>query len=509
MITPESASAPLPLYLVRLAPEVTTKSRRTRRRFQERLVANLDDALAGLGGARSIRNCWDRIHVEAEHPGAPERIGDVFGVSSVSRVDARVPADLDRIVEAGHDLYRDLVGRHATFAVHARRSGRHPFRSRDVCVKLGAALNPYARVDLGSPEVTVSVEVRDDDAFLFSGRHQGAGGLPLGIEGKAVCLISGGFDSAVAAWLVLRRGVSLDYVFCNLAGDAYERMVASICKVIANDWSYGDQPRLHVVDFDAVVDDLRAKSQPRYWQIVLKRQMYRAAEQIAAELSAEAIGQVSSQTLGNLRAIDAVATLPVFRPLLGFDKAWIIERAGQIGTAALSARVREYCAITPDRPVTHSSPERVAAQERGLDQELLARAVSGRKVLDLRALSPAALVEPYLFIDEVPEGAVVLDCRPAHQYRAWHHPGAELCAAHDVPTRMKELSRERSYVLYCEHGVQTAHLAELMQRVGFEAYSFRGGARRLREWGASVLENAREARARAGVPAGASGEPAS
>ena len=164
---------------------------------------------------------------------------------------------------------------------------------------------------------------------------------------------------------------------------------------------------------------------------------------------------------------------------------WIIERAGAIGTAALSARVREYCAIAPDKPVTHSSSERVAAQETRLDLTILERAVAERKVLDLRSLSPAALVEPYLFIDQVPEGAVVLDCRPAHQYRAWHHPGAELCAAHEVPVRMKQLSKERMYVLYCEHGVQTAHVAEVMQRVGFEAYSFRGGAGRLREWGAA------------------------
>ena len=138
--------------------------------------------------------------------------------------------------------------------------------------------------------------------------------------------------------------------------------------------------------------------------------MYRAAEAVALELKAEAIvtgeaiGQVSSQTLGNLRAIDAVATLPVFRPLLGFDKSWIIKRAEEIGTAALSARVHEHCAIVPDKPVTHASPERVAAQESDLDLALLRQAVGERRVLDLRRLSPADLVEPYLFIDEVPEG---------------------------------------------------------------------------------------------------------
>ena len=492
--TPAPAS-----YLVRLSPELTTKSRRTRRRFQAQLVRNLRDALDALGGRHDVRNLWDRLTVEAEHPAASERIARVFGVSSVSRIDARVPPDLDRIVEVGHALYKDLVAAHRTFAVAARRSGTHAFGSRDVAVRLGAALNPYAQVDLDDPDVTVSVEVRETEAYLFSQREEAVGGLPLGVEGKAVCLISGGFDSAVAAWLVLRRGVSLDYVFLNLAGDAYERMVASITKVLADEWSYGDRPRLHVVEFGAVVDDLRAKSEPRYWQVVLKRMMYRAAERVAGELAAEAIvtgeaiGQVSSQTLGNLRSIDAVATLPVFRPLLGFDKSWIIERAEQIGTAALSARVREYCAILPDKPVTHASPERVAAQETTLDLALLERAVAGRKVLDLRALSPAELVEPYLFIEQVPEGAVVLDCRSAHQYRAWHYPGAELVAPHDVAGRMKELTKDRTYVLYCDYGTQTANLAELLQRVGYEAYSFRGGAPRLRDWAA-------RARARAGAP---------
>jgi thiamine biosynthesis protein ThiI len=300
--------------------------------------------------------------------------------------------------------------------------------------------------------------------------------------------MSGGFDSPVAAWLVLRRGVSLDYVFCNLAGDAYERMVASITKVLADEHSYGDRPRLHVVEFGAVVDDLRAKVEPRYWQVVLKRQMYRAAEAVATELKAEAIvtgeaiGQVSSQTLGNLRAIDAAATLPVFRPLLGFDKSWIIERAEQIGTAALSARVYEHCAILPEKPVTHTSVERTAAQETDLDMALLAKAVAERRILDLRRLGAAELVEPYLFIDQVPEGAVVFDCRSQHQFRAWHYPGAELAAPHEVAGRMKELSKDRTYVLYCEYGVQTAAVAEVMQRVGYEAYSFRGGASKLRDW---------------------------
>lgn len=478
------------LYLVRLAPEVTTKSRRTRRRFQQRLVRNIEDALASTDRPFRVDDRWSRIFVEAAEGGALDRLASVFGVSSVSPVDARIPAELDAIVETGHTLYADAVRGH-TYAVEARRAGTHPFSSRDVKVELGAALNPYGEVDLDDPEVTVSVEVRDDHAYLFQRFVPGPGGLPLGVEGKAVCLVSGGFDSAVAAWLMLKRGVSLEYVFCNLGGEAYERAVVSVTKILADEWSWGEAPRIHVVEFEEVVDALKEHVTPRYWQVILKRLMYRVAEKVAAEVGGEAvitgesIGQVSSQTLGNLRAIDDVATLPVFRPLLGFDKNEIIERAERIGTAALSARIREYCAILPDKPVTHSNPEAARSEEADLDLSLLDDVVADRKILALRELAPEDLVAPYLFVDEILDGTVVLDCRPEHQYRAWHFPGAERRDLDDLAARIKELDKERRYVLYCEFGVQTAHLAELMQRVGYEAYSFRGGLR-------GIMRHARE-----------------
>ncbi|HKJ93700.1 MAG TPA: tRNA sulfurtransferase, partial [Longimicrobiales bacterium] len=312
------------LVLVRLAGELAIKSRRTRAGFQRRLERNLVDALTPVGGRVDAR--WDRIYVRSATDAPLTVLPRVFGLSSFSRIDAVVPADLTRILEAGVATYAGrLAGKR--FAVRARRSGRHPFNSQDIHVELGAALLPHAAgVDLDHPDVTVHVEVRDDRAYLFAGRVDGAGGLPLGVEGNALALISGGYDSAVAAWLLLKRGVSLDYVFCNLGGDAYERAVVQVAKVLADDWSYGSRPRLHVVDFAGAVDDLRANVKQSYWQVVLKRLMYRTASWIGEELDAgavvtgEAMGQVSSQTLANLRAIEPASSLPVFRPLLGFDK---------------------------------------------------------------------------------------------------------------------------------------------------------------------------------------------
>jgi thiamine biosynthesis protein ThiI len=472
------------LIIIRLAGEIAIKSRRTRGTFLRRLEQNLSDALNGAGGSYSVTPDWSRLLVRADPARAVPALARVFGVNSLAVVEAELPARIEEIVEAGTSLFLERV-RDRRFAVRARRTGTHPFRSRDIEVKLGAALATAGRVDLTNPEVMVRVEVRGDDAWLYTEDVPGVGGFPVGVGGQALALLSGGYDSAVAAWLVLKRGVALNYVFCNLGGDAYERAVVQVGKALADGWSFGTRPRLHVVDFGEILDEIRAKTRQSYWQVVLKRVMYRVGSAVAAETGAqalvtgEALGQVSSQTLANLCALEPAASLPVLRPLLSFDKEEIMARARQIGTAIISEQVKEYCAIAPGRPVTAAQEETVAGEEAKLDPALIERAVAGRKVLRLRDLTPSDLVAPYIFTDTIPEGAVVFDCRPESQYRAWHLPGAERRDEWDLLAEARRLDRERKYVLYCAHGVQTAHLAEQLQREGVEAYSFRGGLRRV------------------------------
>src|SRR5690606_18131223 len=210
------------LILVRLSAELTTKARGTRRRFTRKLVENVRDALRDTGSPFHVESQWTRLYVRSQAPDALQRLQRVPGLSSMSRVEGSCAADLEEIVRVGQQIYGERVkGR--TYAVRAKRTGTHPFSSHDVQQQLGAALNPGAKVNLDNPEIEVEVEIRDRVALFFSHRTPGLGGLPLGVEGKAVCLLSGGFDSAVAAWLMLKRGVEQDYVFCNLAGESYER----------------------------------------------------------------------------------------------------------------------------------------------------------------------------------------------------------------------------------------------------------------------------------------------
>ena len=476
------------LVLIRLSGEITTKSRRTRRRFAERLVANLRDALAreGLGG--EVEPGWDRIYVRTRGEGAPEVLRRVFGVRSLSSATERGFHDLADIVRHGEELFRDLV-RGKRFAVRARRVGNVRVSVQALERELGAALFPYAAgVDLEEPEVTAHVEVHDGKAYFFAERVEGYGGLPVGVEGRALCLISGGFDSAVAAWYMLKRGVELDYLFLNLGGCAHEYGALSCAKVLAERWSYGTRPRIHIVDLRPLMEHLHRAVKPNYWNLILRRLFYRAGE-LAAEregyealVTGEAVGQVSSQTLHNLVVATEAVRIPILRPLLGFDKEEIVRHSRVVGTHDISAGVKEYCAVVPRHPVTRAPLPRVRQEEGKLPLDLLEKLVAERRTVDLLDLEHAELEVLKWQIDEIPDGAAVVDVRGPEEYRAWHYPGAINIPLAELPHRAEELPRDRPLVLYCPVGYQSLDGVELLRRLGHEAYSFRGGVPALRRY---------------------------
>ncbi|OGF57350.1 MAG: tRNA 4-thiouridine(8) synthase ThiI [Candidatus Fraserbacteria bacterium RBG_16_55_9] len=474
------------LILIRFSGEISTKARQTRVHFTRRLTQNIKDALAGR--SFKLQREWDRLYVETSSPEAAEALQRVFGIQSLSIVERRPGGHLGDVVQAGDELFRSRV-KGKRFAVRARRAGDHgndSFNSQDIARALGAALLPHAlKVDLDNPEVTVYVEVRAGQAYFFTEQLPGPGGLPLGVEGRAVALVSGGFDSAVAAWFILKRGVALDYVFCNLGGAAHQQGVLRVLKILSDNWSYGDRPQLHSIDFQPLVKEMQAKTQSRYWQVLLKRLMYHAAEQVARErhslgiVTGEAIGQVSSQTLQNLYVISQTAKLPVLRPLVGFNKEEIIAHTRRIGTYEISAAVDEYCAIVPRHPATRAPLEIVLAEEEKLDLALLERTIAEREVLDLKTLDPEELASPEMEIEEILEGAVVIDLRSPASYRVWHYPSAIYMDFFKALEGFATLDRDRTYVLYCELGLKSAHLAERMCQAGYRAFNFKGGMKNL------------------------------
>ncbi len=479
------------LVILRLSGEISTKARETRWRFVSQLLRNVRDALRSEGVPYTLTRRHDRILIElAERRGAAV-LARVFGVQSVS-IAERGPGDsLEAIVTRGAEVFGEAV-RGKRFAVRARLVGKPKglgFGSRDILVALGERLRANAlRVDLDDPELTANVEVHEGRAYYFVETLDGEAGLPLGTEGRALALVSGGFDSAVAAWQLMRRGLALEYAFFNLGGRTHHAGTQRVMHALSTRWAYGTHPRLHAVDFDAVSRDLQAKANPRYWQVILKRLMLRAADAIAQELACpalvtgEALGQVSSQTLVNLATISAATRLPILRPLVGANKDEIIALANRIGTGPISATVAEYCALVPRRPSTAASLAVVEAEEAALDASLLARAVATREVIDVRDADPEASALPELAVEAVPPGAVVIDLRTREEFATWHLPGAVQLDFARAVEALHAMSRTQRYVAVCAFGLKSAHLAELMRKQGLDAYHYRGGTPALRKW---------------------------
>lgn len=471
-------------FLVRLSGEVSTKARYTRGQFIHRLRDNLRDAFKSEGISARVRATRARIYVDAASPDAGAVAARVFGVSSVSPAQRLAVTDLEGLVAAGRERFAPAV-RGRRFAVRARRVGDRDgiaTAPRHLERELGAALlADSAGVDLTNPEVTASIELHADESYLFDERLAGPAGLPLGVEGRAVALVSGGFDSAVAVWQLARRGVAQHWVFCNLGGASHQLGVLRVMKVLADRWSYGTRPRLHALDFEAVAQELRDRTETRYWQVLLKRRMLRAADAVAREvrgealITGEAVGQVSSQTLTNLAAISPATQLPILRPLVGSNKDEIIAWAERIGTAPLSAVVDEYCAMVPRKPATAAARDVVDRQEAALDPALLARAVEERVVFDLRALDVERIAIPELEVDAVPDDAVVIDLRGRAAYDTWHWPDALQLDFDRALASYSAFDREPTYVLVCEFGLKSAHLAERMREAGLRAWNFAGG----------------------------------
>jgi thiamine biosynthesis protein ThiI len=472
--------------LVRIGGEVCTKSSRTRRRFLAVLTRNARTALRREGIAAEVTSEWTRLVVSTPEPGrARELLARVFGVHRVHEA-ARVPfTSLPDLVDSLVPFYRDRVdGR--SFAIRPKRRSPLAFSSHDLAVELGAALLPSAaRVDLGHPDVEVIVELHDGHAEAVLESSPGTGGLPLGTGGHAVALFSGGFDSPVAAWRVMRRGTQLDLLICDLGGCGQMDQALAVAKELALRWTPGLEPRFWVVDLAPVVLALTQRANPRLRQILLRRAMYRAGSSLAEEIGAsalvtgESLGQVSTQTLGNIRACERAATVPVLRPLIGMGKDEIIAQARSIGTYEVSARVQEHCSISPGRVETWASPERIDAAERQVDaepltEEWIREAVARRRAVNLRHWTPGAL--PDLVVSSVPAGAVVLDVRePEEGPLAGDRRLPFSRAGELLPT----LDPSQSYLLVCASGQRSYTLARELARRGVTAWSLDGGVKTL------------------------------
>lgn len=371
------------MLIAAIDPDVYLKSTRTQNRMIRVLVENLAAAFDGRATIRRIAG--HRLQIESDLADAAERAARVFGVAAVEHVDAIPIGGLDALADEIADRTAAAVEGH-TFAVRPRRIGTHDWTSQDLAVAVGSRLVARGnRVDLSNPEVTVAVRVVEATAYLTRHTTPGVGGLPLRTQGRALVLFSGGIDSPVAAFEVTRRGVDVDYLHFSF-GCGQADHAAGIAHGLWERYGSGSKADLVVVEFERAAGEIPARVDPRDRQMALKAAMYRTAERIAEEdpgiralVTGEALGQVSTQTLDNLVALDRVVAMPVLRPLLTFDKSAIRRRAEAIGTYELSTRTRELCDISAGvRVATSTRHSHLQGLGDGLE-DLIADAVASAK----------------------------------------------------------------------------------------------------------------------------------
>lgn len=360
--------------------EIALKGK-NRRFFEQALLGNLRRAVRDLPGqVNRIQGRYMATLPEEARDAALDRLSKVFGIVSVSPV-APAALDLESIQAAAARLARSIPGEKSSFKVETKRPNKSfPLTSPEINREVGAHLLqqcPYLHVDVHNPAFTLFIEIGMEEAYLYHNSIPGPGGLPVGVTGKSMLLLSGGIDSPVAGWMAMKRGLSLEtlhfHSFPFTSRHSQEKAV-DLCRILTR---YGGPIPLHMISVAAVQKEIRARCPEELGIILLRRAMVRIAEllsrrrEIRAIATGENLGQVASQTLESMEVISDVTRMLILRPLLTMDKHEIIKVAEKIETYPVSIRPFEDCCtlFVPRHPVTRPAAARIEEAEEALDMD--------------------------------------------------------------------------------------------------------------------------------------------
>lgn len=389
-------------FLIKYA-EIGVKGK-NRYLFEEALVKQIKYALKKAEGEFAVRRTDGRIYVDAlsdfDFEETVESLKKVFGISGICPVvyveDEGFEKLCEDVVRYIGDVYPD---RNKTFKVAARRARKnYPLDSMELNVELGGVIldaYPEMRVDVHKPDILLHVEVRDK-IYLYSEIIPGPGGMPVGTGGKAMLLLSGGIDSPVAGWMIAKRGVKIDAVYFHAPPYTSERAKQKVVDLAKKVADYAGPVWLHVVNFTDIQLYIYDKCPHDELTIIMRRYMMRIAEHIAKEteclglITGESIGQVASQTMASLAATNEVCTMPVYRPLIGFDKMEIVDIAEKIDSYETSILPYEDCCtiFVAKHPVTKPNLNIIKRHEQNLQEgidELVEKALATKEVIVVQA----------------------------------------------------------------------------------------------------------------------------
>lgn len=472
-------------FIIKLFPEIMIKSDSVRKRFIKILTSNIRNVLLRETENVAVIRNWDFIEVRAkvaeEAPMVLDLLQRTPGIHHILEVE-------EYPFETMHDIFEQtlvqvrsqLEGK--TFCVRVRRKGKHEFRSLDVERYVGGGLNQHiesARVKLTQPDVTIRIDIEHDKMLLVKARHEGLGGYPIGTQEDVLSLISGGFDSGVSSYMLIRRGSRVHYCFFNLGGAAHEIGVKQMAYHIWSRYSTSHKVRFVAINFENVVGEILEKVDNGQMGVVLKRMMVRAASKVAqrfdiqAIVTGEALGQVSSQTLTNLRLIDKAADTLVLRPLITHDKEQIIAMAKMIGTDDIAKSMPEFCGVISKNPTVKAIESRILEEEGHFNFDVLEEAVQQAQYLDIREIAQQTEQEVTSVetTSELGENDVILDIRSPEETEespfTLEGVTVKVLPFYKLSSQFGSLDQSKQYLLYCQRGVMSKLQALYLKENGF------------------------------------------
>ena len=476
-------------FIIKLFPEIMIKSESVRKRFVKILTSNIRNVLTKYDDTVAVIKHWDYIEVrskiDANLPMLIEQLQRIPGIHHFLQVEEKPFANLHEIFEQTlSDVASQLENK--TFCVRVKRKGKHEFNSLEAERYIGGGLNQHiasAKVQLKNPDVTVRIEIEDDKMMLVRARYEGIGGYPIGTQEDVLSLISGGFDSGVSSYMLLRRGSRVHYCFFNLGGAAHEIGVKQMAYHIWQRYGSSHKVRFVAINFEGVVGEILENVDNGQMGVVLKRMMVRAASKIAqrfdiqAIVTGEALGQVSSQTLTNLRLIDEVADVLVLRPLITHDKEQIIAMAKHIGTDDIAKSMPEFCGVISKNPTVKAIRAKIEQEEGNFNFAVLESAVENAQYLDIRQIAEQT-EKDVVSVDAVSvlgENDVIIDIRSPEEIdeNPLHIENQAMIQLpfYKLSSQFTELDQSKHYVLYCERGVMSKLQALYLKESGFNNVS--------------------------------------
>ena len=472
-------------FIIKLFPEIMIKSDSVRKRFIKILTSNIRNVLLRETENVAVIRNWDFIEVRAkvaeEAPMVLDLLQRTPGIHHILEVE-------EYPFETMHDIFEQTLAQvrsqleGKTFCVRVRRKGKHEFRSLDVERYVGGGLNQHiesARVKLTQPDVTIRIDIEHDKMLLVKARHEGLGGYPIGTQEDVLSLISGGFDSGVSSYMLIRRGSRVHYCFFNLGGAAHEIGVKQMAYHIWSRYSTSHKVRFVAINFENVVGEILEKVDNGQMGVVLKRMMVRAASKVAqrfdiqAIVTGEALGQVSSQTLTNLRLIDKAADTLVLRPLITHDKEQIIAMAKTIGTDDIAKSMPEFCGVISKNPTVKAIESRILEEEGHFNFDVLEEAVQQAQYLDIREIAQQTEQEVTSVetTSELGENDVILDIRSPEETEespfTLEGVTVEVLPFYKLSSQFGSLDQSKQYLLYCQRGVMSKLQALYLKENGF------------------------------------------